>query len=128
MTQDYSLFHILRQYRIDLWRAQASLIIEKHGLLSMSTHPDYLLEKNAQSTYRSLLTFLAELESEHKMWIALPNQVNEWWRQRSKMTLVPHGDGWRIEGPGKERARLAYAKLDCDRLVYACEAFVPSAP
>ena len=30
--------------------------------------------------------------------------------------LVPDGNGWRIEGPGKERARLAYAKLDGDRL------------
>jgi hypothetical protein len=77
--------------------------------------------------YRALLAFLAELESEHKMRIALPNQVNEWWRQRSKMTLLPDGNGWRIEGRGKERAQLAYAKLDGDRLIYTREAFVPAA-
>ena len=126
-TQDYSLFHILREHRIDLWKAQARLVMEKHGLLSLLTHPDYLLDNRAQSTYRALLAFVAELESEYKMWIALPNQVNEWWRQRSKMTLVPDGNGWRIEGPGKERARLAYAKLDGDRLLYTREAFVPAA-
>ena len=126
-TQDYSLFHILREHRIDLWKTQAGLIMEKHGLLHFLTHPDYLLDDRAQSTYRALLAFLAELESEHKMWIALPNQVNEWWRQRSKMTLVPDDNGWRIEGPGKERARLAFAKLDGDRLIYTREAFVPAA-
>jgi hypothetical protein len=43
------------------------------------------------------------------------------------MTLVSDGKGWRIEGPGKERARLAYAKLDGDRLLYTREAFVPAA-
>jgi hypothetical protein len=117
-TQDYSLFHILREHRIALWKAQARLVTEKHGLLSLLTHPDYLLNGSAQSTYRDLLAFLAELESEHKVWIALPNQVNKWWRQRSEMALVPDGNGWRIEGPGKERASLAYAKLDGDRLIY----------
>jgi hypothetical protein len=126
-TQDYSLFHILRECRIDLWKTQARMIIEKHGLLSFITHPDYLLDNRAQNTYRALLAFLAELESEHKMWIALPDQVNEWWRQRSRMTMVPDGTGWRIEGPGKDRAQLAYAKIDGDRLIYTLEASTPAA-
>jgi hypothetical protein len=126
-TQDYTLFHILREHRIDLWKTQAGLVMEKHGLLSLLSHPDYLLDNRAQSTYRAMLAFLSELESERKMWIALPNQINAWWRQRSKMTLVPDGQSWRIEGPGKERARLAYAKRDGDRLIYTREASVPRA-
>jgi hypothetical protein len=64
-TQDYSLFYILREHRIDLWQAQAALVMENHGLLSLLNHPDYLLDNRAQSTYRELLAFLAELESEH---------------------------------------------------------------
>jgi hypothetical protein len=126
-TQDYSLFHILREYRIDLWKAQTALIMKEHGLLSFIAHPDYLLDGRSLNTYRALLAFLAELEAEHSLWIGLPNQVNEWWRQRSKMTLVPDGKGWRIEGPGKERAQVAYASLDGDRLVYVREAFIPTA-
>jgi hypothetical protein len=124
-TQDYSLFHILREHRIDLWKTQTGVVMDRHGLLSLLSHPDYLLDHRAQGVYRALLVFLSELESEHKMWIALPNQVNEWWRQRSKMTLAPHGSSWRIEGPGKERARLAYARRDGDRLIYTREASVP---
>jgi len=126
-TQDYSLFNILREHRIDLWKTQAGLVMEKHGLLSFLSHPDYLLESRAQGTYRALLAFLAELESERTIWIALPNQVNNWWRQRSQMTLVPDGNNWRIDGPGKERARLAYAKRDGDRLIYIRETSVPGA-
>jgi hypothetical protein len=34
------------------------------------------------------------------------------------MRVVPSGAGWTIEGPGMERARLAYACLDGDRLAY----------
>jgi hypothetical protein len=34
------------------------------------------------------------------------------------MRLVPDGNSWRVEGPGSERARVAYARLDGDRVVY----------
>jgi hypothetical protein len=34
------------------------------------------------------------------------------------MNLVPAGDGWRVEGPDSGRARVAYATLENDRLVY----------
>jgi hypothetical protein len=121
-TQDYSLFYILRRRDIDLWKTQARLVLQEHGLLSLLVHPDYLWDRPAQDTYRTLLSFLAELESECRIWIALPNQINEWWRQRSAMTLVPDGSDWRIEGPGKERARVAYARLDGERLSYTFQA------
>ena len=41
------------------------------------------------------------------------------------MKLVSRGHDWEIVGPGKERARLAYAVLNGDRLVYEL-ADVPS--
>jgi hypothetical protein len=34
------------------------------------------------------------------------------------MTLTRVADSWRIEGPGGERAGVAYARLDSDRAVY----------
>ncbi len=37
-TQDYSLFHILKQYSIDLWKRQISQIMEKHGMASFIVH------------------------------------------------------------------------------------------
>lgn len=117
-TQDYSLFHILHQYSTDLWKCQAARIINEYGLISFIVHPDYLIERRARETYKSLLAYLAELQSEGKVWIALPGEVNEWWRARSQMKLLWQGTGWRIEGPQKARARVAYAVLKGDGLAY----------
>lgn len=121
-TQDYSLFHILNHYSIDLWKRQLTLIMEKHGLASFIVHPDYILEHRARDTYKALLAYLSQLRSEGKIWIALPREVDHWWRERSQMRLSRRGNKWEIEGPGKERARVAYASLEEDCVVYHLEA------
>jgi len=119
--QDYSLFHILRNYSTDLWKEQISLITEKHGFVSFIVHPDYIREERALEVYRGLLAYLSVLRDQGKVWMPLPQDVNCWWRQRSEMKLVRREDTWQIEGPGKERARLAYASLEGDRVVYTIE-------
>jgi len=120
-TQDYSLFHILMSYSVDLWKKQIALITQKNGLVSFIVHPDYIMEKRAQGTYRALLEHLAQMRADGKTWIALPGQVNDWWRERSQMKLVRDNGKWRIEGQGKERARIAYAAVDGNRIVYSIE-------
>jgi hypothetical protein len=117
--QDYSLFHILDNYSIDLWEQQINLIMRKNGLVSFITHPDYLIEKRAQAIYRGLLSHLARLRDQRKLWLALPREVNRWWRNRHQMSLVRHGNQWRIEGPDSDKARVAYATLEGDRVVYS---------
>jgi hypothetical protein len=117
-TQDYSLFHVLGEYSMDLWRKQASIILGGHGLMHFIVHPDYVAETNAQGVYKALLEYLSRLRSDHKVWVPLPREVDRWWRERSKMKLVPDSAGWRIEGPGSDRARVAYARLDGDHIVY----------
>ena len=120
-TQDYCLFHILNQQSIGVWKRQISLISERHGLISFIVHPDYIFQPRALAGYRSLLAHLSDLRSQGKIWIARPGDVNRWWRERSQMRLVNRGNGWEIEGPGKERARIAYASLENNRLVYRFE-------
>jgi hypothetical protein len=117
-TQDYSLFHVLEAYSIDLWRQQVSQIMQQHGLISFIVHPDYLDSPEAQGTYYALLKHLADLRAEAHLWTPLPREVDTWWRQRSKMNLVPQNEGWRVEGPGAERARVAYATLQDNRVKY----------
>jgi hypothetical protein len=118
MTQDYSLFHILGQYSTNTWLEQSKRIRQKHGFLSVIVHPDYLNTSEAVRVYRGLLSHLVELRAAGETWIALPRDVAAWWRQRSRLKLVANGDGWRIEGEGSDRARLAYAALDGDVLRY----------
>ena len=121
MAQDYSLFHILDDYSTDLWKEQSRIITEHHGLISVITHPDYLVGRRERAVYHELLRHLIELRDRHGVWMALPGEINRWWRNRHKMTLTPSGGGWRIEGPDSERARVAYATLDGDRLVYTLQ-------
>ena len=60
-TQDYSLFHILNDYSIDLWKQQVDLIKRRNGLMSFITHPDYLIERRARNVYESLLDYLRQM-------------------------------------------------------------------
>ena len=113
-TQDYTLFHMLNDYSIDLWKQQIALIREQHGLITILTHPDYLRETKPQETYKSLLQHLAEIRDTDNMWTPLPLEVAQWWEQRSEMQLVQRNGQWNVEGPGHERARIAFASKNRD--------------
>ena len=125
-TQDYSLFHIIGQYSIDLWKTQAQLILQKNGLMNFIVHPDYITSGKAQQTYKDLLAYLSELREKQNVWITLPREADRWWRARSQMKLVSDSGKWRIEGPEKERARIAFARLEDDRIFYSWQGEVPS--
>jgi hypothetical protein len=119
-TQDYALFHFVREYTPELWQRQIESIRERHGLITILVHPDYVLEKRAQRVYQQLLERLASLRSYNDVWIPLPQEVSDWWRVRSKLKLVADGTrtGWRIEGRGSERARIGYADIWGDEITY----------
>jgi hypothetical protein len=51
----------------------------------------------------------------------LPSEINRWRREHSQMKLVQENGRWTIEGPGKKRARIAYASSDGQHLVYTLE-------
>jgi hypothetical protein len=117
-SQDYSVFHVLQHYSIGLWKQQLDLIRQRNGLMSFIAHPDYLIDRRARTVYEALLGYLRQMLREENIWAALPRDVDRWWRNRNRMTLVQKGSSWKIEGPGAERARIAFAVVDGDRLSY----------
>jgi glycosyltransferase involved in cell wall biosynthesis len=119
-TQDYTLFNILDDYSIDLWKKQINLIMEKHGLISVIVHPDYVRGSRERAVFEALLAHLADLRREKGIWIATPGEVDRWWRQRAEMKVVKSDLGWRVEGPGSERARVAYVSEENGRITYRC--------
>lgn len=119
--QDYSLYNILHDYSISLWKQQTKIIMSKHGCMSFIVHPDYVMQPRELSVYKELLAYLNELRRECGIWITTPGEVNQWWRQRAAMTLVEDDDGWRIEGAGAERARIAWASEEDGRLVFSLD-------
>lgn len=117
--QDYALFHLLGDYSTDLWEAQIREIHARHGLTSILVHPDYLCgNRNALNAYKNLLGHIDDLRRSEGMWVALPREVNHWWRQRGQMELVFERGKWRILGPGSSKASVAFAAIDGDRIVY----------
>ena len=119
--QDYSLFHILNDYSISLWERQLDAISGQHGLATFLVHPDYIIEERARRTYQTLLEHLVSMREARQIWMALPREVDRWWRTRSQLSLTHDGQQWRIEGPDKERARLAFATLAGDTLTFTIE-------
>jgi hypothetical protein len=124
-SQDYSVFHILKDHSISLWKKQIDLIRSRNGLLCFLTHPDYLVDQRPRKVYESLLDHLRQMIEREKIWATLPEEVDRWWRARSQMKLVKSGDRWEVSGRGSERSRIAYAVLKNGSLIYELEGVSP---
>jgi hypothetical protein len=120
-TQDYSLFNYLRTFSINLWKQQIDLIQKQNGLISFIVHPDYIMGERETRVYQELLAHLARLRTRENVWVAAPGEIDRWWRKRSEMKLISDGDGWRIEGAGSDRARVAYATEKDGNLAFTME-------
>ena len=119
LTQDYSLFHILHQRSIALWKHQLRSIFDAHGLASIIVHPDYVIESEPQHLYRDFLAEAREQCRRRNVWAAVPSAINSWWRKRNKMRLIFSPNGWTIVGDDSGEARIAYASLNNGKLVYS---------
>ena len=115
-TQDYPLYNILRLDPLEMWRQQMDTVLTRHGLVSFIIHPDYNMEPERQELYRQLLAMMKRYGDERHMWLALPGEVDRWWRQRHQMTLARKAGRWTIDGEGSDRATVAYARLRADQL------------
>ena len=120
-TQDYMLFYLLNDYSLELWKEQISLIVARNGLASFIVHPDYVIEQKARGLYRDLLAFICQLEREQRIWIAVPGEIDGWWRSRRDMRIVGQANNWRIVGKNAEHAKLAFARIVGDELKYEVE-------
>ena len=117
-VQDYTLFHLLNERSIELWKRQVDLILAWNGMAHFIVHPDYIREPDTRRVYESLIGWLRQESDKQDLWNALPSEVDTWWRERSGMSVVPDGDSWRIEGKGSDRAVLAYAHNVNGKLEY----------
>jgi peptidoglycan/xylan/chitin deacetylase (PgdA/CDA1 family) len=82
LVQDHTLWQILQQPDISMWRQKAAWLAREGGLITVLVHPDYMLEEQRLAQYDELLGFLAGLE---RGWHALPRHVARWWRQRATL-------------------------------------------
>lgn len=81
LPQDHTLFELLREPDIAIWRQKAAWIADHGGLVNVLVHPDYALSAERLRHYDELLGFLASLDGG---WHALPRDVARWWREREE--------------------------------------------
>jgi len=117
-AEDYTLFHILQDYTTEVWRRQLGTVLEFNGLFNLIAHPDYLIESRGRETYRRLLSEMRASAESHFVWCPLPRDAAAWWRARDKMSVVGEGTSLRVEGDETGRARVAFARLDGDRVMF----------
>jgi len=119
--QDYPLYNILRSSPLETWTKQMDSIVGEHGLVSFIIHPDYTTKPERQTLYRGLLGSLKRLSVERNVWLALPGEVDRWWRQRNKMVLSKLDGKWIIRGDGADRAAIAHARIEGGKVKYTRE-------
>jgi len=82
LPQDSTLFLLLREQTIDIWRRKVDWIAEHGGMVLLDTHPDYMVFDSSDrpsTAYRADLykQFLEYVKSTYsgEYWHALPRQV-----------------------------------------------------
>jgi peptidoglycan/xylan/chitin deacetylase (PgdA/CDA1 family) len=118
LAQDHTVWEILQERSIDIWRDKASWIVANHGLVSINTHPDYFTTAERFAMYDELLAFLA---AQHGCWHALPREVATWWKARSPLRCEPRGSTAVIVGGNSDRAAIWWASEQLDEILLEVE-------
>jgi hypothetical protein len=98
LPQDHTLFELLRERDISLWRRKATWLAEHGGLVTVLVHPDYALSEERLRHYDELLGFLRGLAGG---WHALPRDIARWWRSRAALEAAGAADSWAAERDGE---------------------------
>jgi hypothetical protein len=90
LMQDCTLTTILGETTPRLWLQKVDFIERYHGMVLVSTHPDYLSDP---VTWKVYADFLQAMRRRGGYWHALPMDIARWWRTRSdaKTDVFPTG-------------------------------------
>jgi hypothetical protein len=86
MPQDFTLFVLLRQKNIDIWKKKLEWIVEKGGMALLDTHPDYMnyearklaVDEYPVGLYMELLEHVKS-NYEGEYWNPLPKDISRYW-------------------------------------------------
>jgi peptidoglycan/xylan/chitin deacetylase (PgdA/CDA1 family) len=79
LPQDHTLFYVLKQKNIDIWKNKIDWLIKNNGMILTLTHPDYLIDKKHLKLYEELLDYLKKLGN---TWNCLPKDMSHWWKNK----------------------------------------------
>ena len=86
LPQDSTLFMLLREKKIDIWKRKLDWIVEKGGMVLTNTHPDYMnfdgsslgLQEYPARYYEEFLEYV-KTRYEGRYWHVLPRDMARFW-------------------------------------------------
>ena len=92
LPQDHTLFVIMREKDISIWKEKLDWVAEKGGMALLNSHPDYMNFRNKQNGLEEYpasyyLDFLTYVKTKYRgqYWHALPRDIARFWRS----TMAP---------------------------------------
>ncbi len=88
LAQDFTLFILMQEKNINLWKRKLDWIVEKGGMALINAHPDYMnfkdekpkLEQYPARYYQEFLEYVSE-EYKDQYWNVLPKDIAEFWNK-----------------------------------------------
>lgn len=95
LVQDFTLFIILNQKNIEIWKKKTDWIVSKGGMVLVNVHPDYInfssgknnFDEYSIDLYSELLVYIKEKYSD-KYWNALPSEVSDFIKGKVKKNKI----------------------------------------
>ena len=89
IPQDFTLFVLMKERNIDIWKKKFDWIVEKGGMALVTTHPDYMnfngkkpgREEYPVGFYKELLSYIKG-KYDGQYWHALPKEMARFWKQK----------------------------------------------
>ena len=114
LVQDFSLFGVLREQNIDIWKRKVDWVAEHGGMVLLNTHPDYMCfegqprrDEFPVAHYEELLRYVRDKYGESH-WAALPREVARYYRERVSLPL---------RNTRKKICMVAYSPYEADNRV-----------
>lgn len=90
LPQDFTLFILMKERTIDVWKRKLDWVAEHGGMALLITHPDYMavgagrrrMDEYPIERYRELLDYIRDRYGD-RYWNPLPREIARFWRARS---------------------------------------------
>lgn len=90
LPQDFTLFIIMRERTIDIWKKKLDWIAENGGMVLLNSHPDYMqfnsgkerFDEYPVSLYQEFLQYIVE-KYNGRYWQALPREIAEYCKKNA---------------------------------------------
>ena len=86
LSQDFTLFVLMKEKKIDIWKQKLDWIAEHGGMAMLNTHPDYMhfgngkpgIEEYPADYYVDLLEYIKD-KYKGRYWHVLPKKIARYW-------------------------------------------------